>query len=82
MITLSYYYATWNSQCKNMTPILNDLQEDFPNITFVKVNNDLLEKKYTTAVPYIEIELDGKIVENLLGFKTKNALTKIIQKYE
>jgi len=81
MTKLLYYYANWNSQCKAMTPILNELQEEFPTIKIIRINNEAVDKKITSAVPLIIIEEDEKEVLKLLGFKTKNSLSKIIKEY-
>ena len=64
-----------------MTPILNELQEEFPTIKIIRINNEAVDKKITSAVPLIIIEEDEKEVLKLLGFKTKNSLSKIIKEY-
>lgn len=83
MTRFIYYYANWNSQCKLMTSILNELQEEFPTMKLIRINNEVngSKKRITPAVPLIVVEEDEKEVLKLLGFKTKNSLSKIIKEY-
>jgi thioredoxin 1 len=34
------YFATWCGPCKTLVPRLEDLEGDYPNVKFVKVNGD------------------------------------------
>lgn len=39
-LVLVDFFADWCAPCKTLTPILETLDQEFPDVTFVKVNTD------------------------------------------
>jgi len=83
MIKIIDYYADWCAPCKNLAPVLKEIEEEFEDVTVEKIN---IEKNPELnpgikAVPYVVIQKDGVKVEDFYGFKIKAAIIRIIEKY-
>lgn len=67
MITLYYFYHTWNPYCKKT---LNTIKE-ISNINLIKVNIDeeseLVNKYKVKGSPTVIIESDNKIIGKVIG---------------
>ncbi len=78
-------YSTHCSRCKQMKPILTELEEEFGNkVKFAKINVD---KEYTIsvslgiqAVPTTILIKKGQVVQKEIGTMDKEALKELIQK--
>lgn len=83
MIVIFEYYAPWCTPCKNLSPILKELEQEFPGLIVEKINVELDREKYKEikSVPYVVIEKDGIQVDSFVGFKTKRKFTELINKY-
>ena len=74
----------WGNGCMNcnaLTPILNGVKGEFPDITFkdIDVYNDETANKYNiTTLPTLVFERDGKEVGRLMGLKPKSLIVKKI----
>ena len=82
--TLVDFWAPWCGPCKALGPILEDLNSelgDQVNIFKVNVdeNTDLAQKHGVQSIPTILVYKNGAISETLVGLKTKEELTEIIQ---
>lgn len=78
------FYAPWCSPCQRMAGILNDIDGQFSNITFIKVNIDSLRNLASSynvlSIPTLIFFKDGKKIDRVTGLLTKNELTEKIQK--
>lgn len=86
MITIIDFYATWCIPCKKLDPYLEKFKEDYPNLTFIKVDIDkekeLTDKFDINAVPTIIIHNDNnEILAKIEGFNP-NKLEEEIIKYK
>ena len=73
------FYAPWCGPCKTLAPVLDDLAGQFTNqVKFVKVNVDKaaeLARRYDiTSVPTLLFLKNGKIVDNVSGLISADAL--------
>ena len=82
-VILLDFYANWCGPCKKLTPILEELENEFTNITFIKINVDdldeLSEKYSITCMPTIIFIKDKETVHRIEGCKIeeiKNTLKK------
>ncbi|CAL8090610.1 unnamed protein product [Calicophoron daubneyi] len=65
------FFATWCGPCKVIAPNFEKLSEEFPDVTFLKVDvdqaEDAAEKYGVTAMPTFVLLKNGKPVETCVG---------------
>ena len=76
------FYADWCGPCKMLSPILEDLDNEYPDINFVKVNVDdnmEIADRYTImSIPMVFIFKDGEIISKMVGYQPKDGVKKFI----
>jgi len=77
------YWADWCSPCKQMSPIIDELASQFDGqVKFVKVdtnaNTGVATQYGVLSLPTLQFFVNGEIVKQLQGGKTKGALVKAI----
>jgi len=77
------FWAPWCQPCLVITPILDELAEEYSGrVTIVRVDVDQNPKSATRysimAIPTLLIFKDGKPITNIVGAKRKQDLKKII----
>ena len=72
------FWATWCGPCKMIAPIVEELDEEMSNVKFVKVDVDknlqIANQYKIVSIPTLKIFKDGKLINTLIGFKTKDAI--------
>jgi Grx4 family monothiol glutaredoxin len=75
-LLIIYFHAPWAAPCKQMSSVLEALASTYPvtnppTIGFLSVNAEELpgisETYDVTAVPYIVLQRDGKVIETVAG---------------
>jgi thioredoxin 1 len=70
-VTLKDFYADWCGPCKTQDPILEDLEEEYENVSFEKINvdeqQDVANEYQVRSLPTLIIENDDGIVERFVG---------------
>ena len=70
-VTLKDFYADWCGPCKTQDPILEDLEEDWGDVEFEKINvdeeQDLANEYQVRSLPTLIVENDDGIVERFVG---------------
>jgi thioredoxin len=78
------FYADWCGPCKMVAPILEELSNEFPNITIYKVNTEVEQELSSLfqirSIPSILFIPLGKQPMMQAGAMPKTALKEIIQK--
>ncbi len=85
-VVLVDFWAAWCMPCKIITPIINEIAEEFKEKALVgKLNVDENQKTAQTfgirSIPTLVVFKNGKEVERITGVKNKAALAKILNKH-
>jgi thioredoxin 1 len=74
------FWAPWCMPCQMLTPVLEELTEEFPNLIIAKVNVDdepeLAMKYGINSIPCLMLFENGKLVNKSLGYMDKEQLIK------
>jgi len=70
-VTLKDFYADWCGPCKTQDPILDDLEEEYGEVQFEKINvdeeQDVANEYHVRSLPTLIVENDDGIVERFVG---------------
>lgn len=77
------FWAQWCAPCMAAAPVLEELAQDYDGkMSFAKVNvdeNGPLAAKYgIAAIPTMIVFKDGQPVQQILGYKPKQELKKVL----
>jgi thioredoxin 1 len=82
-IKLLDFWAVWCGPCKIMNPILDELEKQFPDVEFVKIDVDKeveFSGRYgVMSIPTFVVEKDGVEVGRKIGVVPKQELVKLLQ---
>ena len=79
------FWAPWCGPCRMLAPVVEELSAEYRNDLAVgKVNvdicPDLASQFRVMSIPTLILFKDGKIVDQKLGFQTRDALEDMIKK--
>ena len=81
--TLVDFFATWCGPCKMLGPVLEELDGEFPNVDFIKVDVDqeegLAQQYNVMSIPTVFILKDGEIVAKTGGMQPKSTMKLFIE---
>ena len=70
-VTLKDFYADWCGPCKTQDPILEDLEEEWGDVQFEKIDvdeeQDVANEYQVRSLPTLIVENDDGIVERFVG---------------
>ena len=82
MITVKRFTAVWCGPCKQLAPIMGQVQSEMSNIDFqtidVDASPDLAVKYNVSSIPALIFEKDGQEVKRILGVQSKSTLISIL----
>ncbi|WP_267879595.1 thioredoxin family protein [Haladaptatus cibarius] len=82
-VKLLDFYADWCGPCKTQDPILDDLQEDWGDVEFEKVDvdehQDVANEYQVRSIPTIVIEDDEGVVERFVGVTQRDDLERVLE---
>ena len=81
--TLVDFFATWCGPCKMLGPVLEELDGEFPNVDFIKVDVDqeegLAQQYNVMSIPTVFILKDGEVVAKTGGMQPKSTMKSFIE---
>ena len=85
-LTLVDFYADWCAPCKMITPVLEELAEEYEGrVNIVKLNADaepeVLAQYGVRGLPTMMIFNQGKSVDTTVGAQPYSAIKKFIEKH-
>ncbi|MBM7869655.1 thioredoxin 1 [Clostridium pascui] len=85
IITVVDFWAPWCGPCKMIGPVIDEISQELKNkAKFVKINvdeNPKVSSQYRIeSIPTVLVFKGGKIVENLIGFRPKQAIKMAIER--
>mgnify|MGYP000038154762 FL=1 len=82
-VTLKDFYADWCGPCKTQDPILEDLEADWGDVSFEKINvdeeQDVANEYQVRSLPTLIVENDDGIVERFVGVTQREDLEDALQ---
>ena len=78
------FFATWCGPCKMLTPVIEQVANEHPELKVLKVDVDELPaiaaKYQVQAIPSLFFLKNGKVSASSLGYINKNQLENFIAK--
>ena len=72
------FFATWCGPCKMLSPVLEEVSADYPDVAFAKVNVDndeALARRYNISViPTLVLIRNGEVLKTSVGYMDADAL--------
>jgi len=79
-------YADWCGPCRMLKPILAELEEEYPEVKFCKINVDnepeLAAMFRVESIPMIALVKDNTFLDFSVGYVPKENLVKLIEEYK
>ena len=77
------FYADWCGPCQMLAPIVEQVADAYPQVTFGRVNVDaepeLAMMFGIQSIPLVILFKDGKRVNDLLGFRPYDAVAAAVE---
>lgn len=77
------FYADWCGPCRMVSPIVDQIAEEYPQYMVAKVNVDdepeLAEEFGVFSIPTLVIMKNGKIVEQSAGARPKEQILSMLE---
>ena len=84
-IYLVDFYATWCGPCSMIAPVLEDISNSRAGYNIVKVdvdqNPNISSKLGIDVIPTLCVYKNGKLVERQTGYRNKEQIVEMLEKY-
>ena len=76
------FFATWCGPCKMLSPVLEEVSHENPDLSVLKIDvdevNELASRYGIQAIPTLILFKDGQRVDVRMGYQNKNQLLAFI----
>lgn len=76
-------YADWCGPCRMLAPVLAELEEEYPDVKFCKINVDndpeLAREFNVKNIPMVAFVKDNTFVDVSVGYVPKATLQKLVE---
>jgi thioredoxin 1 len=83
MITVKRFSASWCQPCRQLAPLFDQLQLEYPNVSFetidVDTSPDPVMQYLITSVPTVIIEKNGELAQRHVGINPKSTYINTIK---
>jgi thioredoxin 1 len=83
-VTLKDFYADWCGPCKTQDPILEELEEEYDDVEFEKIdvdeNQDIANEYQVRSIPTLVVENDDGVVERFIGVTQADEIETAFEK--
>ena len=81
-VRLKDFHADWCGPCKTQDPILDDLEEDYPDVSFEKVDveeeQEIANQYQVRSLPTLIVENDDGVVDRFVGVTQREDLEEAL----
>lgn len=78
------FFATWCGPCKMLSPVIEQVEKEHPELKVVKVDVDeapQIAMQYgIQAIPTLFLVKEGKVIDKRMGYLNKNQLEGFVTK--
>ena len=82
-VTLKDFYADWCGPCKTQEPILEEMEPDWGDVEFQRIdvdeNQDVANQYQVRSIPTLVVENDDGVVERFVGVTQREDIESALQ---
>ena len=76
------FWAEWCGPCKIITPVIDEIANENPDLKVCKINVDeqpeLANRFHVRSIPSLFVMKEGEIINQSVGAKTKEEILKML----